>query len=154
VTIQWTQSGFDKAFGEYSLDEFSFSFVGGADVGAVILKFKDKKPAAAQGRQIRQPLEAWRTLIFRTTAMPTYSICPKCSAPIGIPWTSPRLKMRTKRGTNDPKNVIGNPEITGVRSNTILYGLEPCHPTGPLRSDWNSLFISHFRYPAEFHSRF
>ena len=35
--------GFDKALGECSLDEFSFSFVGGADVGEVTLKFKGKK---------------------------------------------------------------------------------------------------------------
>jgi hypothetical protein len=41
--IEEYRLGFDKVFGEYSLDEFSFSFVGGADVGAVILKFKDKK---------------------------------------------------------------------------------------------------------------
>jgi hypothetical protein len=41
--IEEYRLGFDKVFGEYSLDEFSFSFVGGADVGAVTLKFKDKK---------------------------------------------------------------------------------------------------------------
>ena len=36
------KGGFDRTFGEYSLDEFSYAFVGDAEAGAVTVKFKDK----------------------------------------------------------------------------------------------------------------
>jgi ribosomal protein S17E len=36
------KGGFDQAFGEYNMDEFSFSFTGHAAVGMVTVKFKSK----------------------------------------------------------------------------------------------------------------
>lgn len=41
--LEQYQLRFSKAFGDYSLADFSFTFVGDAEVGTVSVKFKDKE---------------------------------------------------------------------------------------------------------------